>query len=215
VARSIAKGLRQESYAVDTAGNGQEGLEKALAHIYDLIILDIRLPGKDGWTVCRELRESGSQTPILMLTASDATEDRIKGLDLGADDYLAKPFDFRELLARIRALLRRKPLIQHPVIRVDTLEIDTRSKTVTRAGSFVRLTAKEYALLECLARDADTILGRETISERVWDERYDPFSNLIEEYIKRLRKKVDVEGQKPLIHARRGEGYILTAKEFA
>lgn len=214
-AHAIVKGLRQESYAVDTATDGQQGLDKALAHIYDIIILDVRLPVKDGWAVCRELRENGTQTPILMLTASGATEERIKGLDLGADDYLAKPFDFGEFLARVRALLRRKPLLQNPVIRVDTLEIDTRSKTVTRGGQFVRLTAKEYALLECLARDADTILGREAISERVWDERYDPFSNLIEEYIKRLRRKIDFEGQKPLIHARRGEGYILTAKEFA
>ncbi len=214
-ASAIAKGLRQESYAVDIARDGREGFEKAISHIYDLIILDIRLPQKDGWSVCRELRENGSQTPILMLTASGATAERIKGLDLGADDYLAKPFDFGEFLARVRALLRRKPLVHNPVIRIDTLEIDTRSRTVTRGGQFVRLTAKEYALLECLARDADAILGRETISERVWDERYDPFSNLIEEYIKRLRKKIDFEGQKPLIHARRGEGYILTAKEFA
>lgn len=144
-----------------------------------------------------------------------AYEDRVKGLDLGADDYLVKPFDINELLARVRALLRRRPLLQDPLISVDTLEINTRSRTVRRAGNFVRLTAKEYALLECLARDADTLLGRETISERVWNESYDPFSNLIEEYIKRLRKKIDVEGQRSLIHARRGEGYILTAKEFA
>jgi DNA-binding response OmpR family regulator len=211
----IAKGLRQESHAVDVANDGQSGVQKALAHLYDLIILDIRLPIKDGWTVCRELRESGLQSPILMLTAGGAYEDRVKGLDLGADDYLVKPFDLNELLARVRALLRRKPLLQDPVMRVDTLEIDTRSRTVRRAGRFIRLTAKEYALLECLARDADTLLGRETISERVWNESYDPFSNLIEEYIKRLRKKIDAEGQKPLIHARRGEGYILTAKEFA
>ena len=150
-----------------------------------------------------------------MLTASGAYEERVKGLDLGADDYLVKPFDVRELLARVRALLRRRPLLDNPVLSVDTLEIDTRSRTVRRGGQFVRLTAKEYALLECLTRDADTLLDRDTISERVWNERYDPFSNLIEEYIKRLRKKVDVIGQKPLIHGRRGEGYILTAKEFA
>lgn len=211
----IAKGLRQEAHAVDVANDGQSGLEKALSHPYDLIILDIRLPIKDGWMVCRELRQSGLQSPILMLTASGAYEDRVKGLDLGADDYLVKPFDTNELLARVRALLRRRPWLQDPVISVDTLEIDTRSRTVRRAGNFVRLTAKEYALLECLARDADTLLGRETISERVWNESYDPFSNLIEEYIKRIRKKIDVEGQKPLIHARRGEGYILTAREFA
>jgi DNA-binding response OmpR family regulator len=214
-ARMIAKGLRQESYAVDVAADGHSAFEKAVSHFYDLIILDIRLPLKDGWTVCRELRQTGLQTPVLMLTASASTDDRIKGLDLGADDYLAKPFDVGELLARVRALLRRKPLIQNPVIHIDTLEIDTRSKMVRRGGQFVRLTAKEYSLLECLARDADTLLGRETISERVWDESYDPFSNLIEEYIKRLRKKIDFEGQAPLIHAKRGQGYILTAKEFA
>jgi two-component system copper resistance phosphate regulon response regulator CusR len=215
VARMISKGLRQESHVVDTASDGESGLNKALSHPYDLIILDIRLPLKDGWMVCGELRQAGLQTPILMLTASGAYEDRVKGLDLGADDYLVKPFDLNELLARVRALLRRGPLLQDPVIRVDTLEINTRSRTARRAGELIRLTAKEYALLECLARDADTLLGREIISERVWNEHYDPFSNLIEEYIKRLRKKIDFEGQKPLIQARRGEGYILTAKEFA
>jgi two-component system copper resistance phosphate regulon response regulator CusR len=213
--RMLAKGLRQESYAVDTALDGQAGLEKALAHLYDLVILDVRLPIKDGWTVCRELREAGLQIPLLMLTASSAIEDRIKGLDSGADDYLVKPFDVGELLARVRALLRRRPLLDDPIIRVDTLAINTRSRTVERDGQAVRLTAKEYSLLECLARDADSMMSRETISERVWDESYDPFSNLIEEYIKRLRKKIDYPGVKPLIHARRGEGYILTARDFA
>jgi two-component system copper resistance phosphate regulon response regulator CusR len=212
--RVLSKGLRQESYAVDTALDGQVGINKALAHLYDLVILDVRLPVKDGWTVCRELREAGLQIPILMLTASSAVEDRIKGLDSGADDYLVKPFDVGELLARVRALLRRKPMLADPVIRIDTLAINTRSRTVERNGESVRLTAKEYSLLECLARDADTMLNRETISERVWDESYDPFSNLIEEYIKRLRKKIDYAGVRPLIHARRGEGYILTAKDF-
>lgn len=214
-ARMIAKGLQQELHAVDVANDGESGLSKALSHPYDLIVLDVRLPGKDGFAVCRELRQSGLQIPILMLTASGAYEDRVTGLDLGADDYLVKPFDLNELLARVRALLRRRPLLQDPVIRIDTLEINTRSRTVRRAGTFVRLTAKEYALLECLARDADTLLGRERISEQVWNESYDPFSNLIEEYIKRLRKKIDFEGQKPLIRARRGEGYILTGSEFA
>ena len=211
----IAKGLRQESYAVDIAGDGVSAMEKALSHSYDLLVLDLRLPLKDGWTVCRELRAEGLQAPILMLTASGSTGDRIKGLDLGADDYLVKPFEIGEFLARVRALLRRKPLLEDPVIAIDTLEINTRSRTVTRDGEFVRLTAKEYALLECLARDADTLLGRDAISERVWNEPYDPLSNLIEEYNKRLRKKVDLEGQRRLIHARRGEGYILTARDFA
>ena len=211
----VAKGLQQDSHVVDVAGDGQVGLAKALSQPYDLIILDIRLPIKDGWTVCREMREAGLQTPVLMLTASAAYQDRVKGLDLGADDYLVKPFDLAELLARVRALLRRKPLIENPIIRVDTLEINTLSRTAKRAEMLVRLTAKEYSLLECLAREADTLLSRETISERVWNEPYDPFSNLIEEYIKRLRKKIDVDGQKPLIHSRRGEGYILTGNEFA
>jgi DNA-binding response OmpR family regulator len=211
----IAKGLRHDSHTVDVAADGESGLERASSSAYDLIVLDIRLPRKDGWEVCSELRKSGLQIPILMLTASGSYRDRVKGLDLGADDYLVKPFDLDELVARVRALLRRRPLLQNPVLKVDTLEIDTGSKTVRRAGQFVRVTAKEYALLECLAREADTLLSRETISERVWNESYDPFSNLIEEYIKRLRKKIDVEGQKALIHGRRGEGYILTAKEFA
>jgi two-component system copper resistance phosphate regulon response regulator CusR len=211
----ISKALRQESHTVDLVPDGKAGFEKALSSPFDLIVLDVRLPLKDGWTVCRELRQAGLQVPILMLTASGAYEERIKGLDLGADDYLVKPFDMGELLARVRALLRRRPLIENPVLGVDTLEIDTRSRTVRRGGEFIRLTAKEYALLECLTRDADTLLDRNTISERVWNEPYDPFSNLIEEYIKRLRKKIDVQGQKPLIHGRRGEGYILTAKEFA
>jgi two-component system copper resistance phosphate regulon response regulator CusR len=214
-ARMLAKALRQESYSVDTAPDGRSGLKAALSQPYDLVILDIRLPFKDGWSVCREARKSGVETPILMLTAMAATEDRIKGLDLGADDYLIKPFDLGELLARIRALLRRKPSPPDPVIRVDNLELNTRSKTVSRAGQFVRLTAKEYALLECLARDAGTLLDRDTISERVWNEPYSPFSNLIEEYIKRLRKKIDIAGQTPLIHARRGEGYILTGRQPA
>lgn len=214
-ARVIAKGLQQDSHAVDVAGDGALGLGKALSQAYDLIILDVRLPVKDGWMVCRELRQAGLQIPILMLTASAAYQDRVKGLDLGADDYLVKPFDIDELLARVRALLRRRPLLEDAMIRVDTLEMNTRSRTVKRAETFIRLTAKEYALLECLARDAGTLLSRETITERVWNEAYDPFSNLIEEYIKRLRKKIDVGGQRPLIHSRRGEGYILTEKEFA
>jgi two-component system copper resistance phosphate regulon response regulator CusR len=214
-ARIIARGLQHDLHNVDIVLDGESGLDRAFQNPYDLVILDIRLPNKDGWSVCRELREGGLQIPILMLTASGAYSDRVKGLDLGADDYLVKPFDFSELLARVRALLRRKPLLSNQLIRIDTLEMDTRSRTVRRGGNFVRLTAKEYALLDCLARDANTMLSRDTISERVWNEAYDPFSNVIEEYIKRLRRKIDLPGQKALIHARRGEGYILTAEEFA
>ena len=195
--------------------DGQLGLEKASTNSYDLVILDIRLPTKDGWQVCHELRGQGLQMPILMLTASGAYDDRVKGLDLGADDYLIKPFELNELLARVRALLRRRPLLSNPLIRIDTLEIDTRSRTAKRAGAFIRLTAREYSVLDCLARDANTLWGKDAISKRVWNEAYDPFSNVIEEYIKRLRKKLDLPGQKTLIHSRRGGGYILTAEQFA
>ena len=213
-ARMIAKGLRQESHAVDIAEDGESGLHKALSHPYDLIILDIRLPVKDGFTICRELRQAGLQIPILMLTASGAYEDRVSGLDLGADDYMVKPFDVNELFARVRALLRRRPLLQEPVIRVDTLEMNTRSRTVRRAGSsfasLPRNTRSWNVLLAMLIRCS---VAKE--SRNKCGTIYDPFSNLIEEYIKRLRKKIDFEGQKPLIHARRGEGYILTGNEFA
>lgn len=208
------KALRQEGYTVETATDGQTGLNKALADPYDLVILNHHLPVKDGWSICRPLREAG-QTPVLLLTASGADENRVKELDLDADDYLEKPFELSELMARVRLLLQRKPAREDSVIRVDTLEIDTQSRTVRRGGEFVRVTAKEYGLLECLARGADTMLSREDISQRVWHEAHNPLSNLIEEYIKRVRKKIKLVGHKPLIHARRGEGYILTAKEFS
>ncbi len=211
----IANELRQEGYAVDLGDDGQQAVDKALNQPYDAIIMGVQLPRKDGWTACRELREAGVQVPLLFLTASGLTEDRIKGLDLGADDYLVTPVETAELLARIRALLRRKPLLCDPVIRIDSLIIDTQSHAVTRAGQLVRLTAKEYALLECLARNVDCLMGREAITRCVWEMTYDPISNLIEEYIKRVRKKIDVEGEKQLIYSRRGEGYILTAKELA
>ena len=214
-ARMIAKGLRQEGYTVDVANTGESGLAAANAEPYDLLVLDIRLPGKDGWAVCKEVRSAGMHMPLLMLTANSSYKDRVKGLDLGADDYVVKPFDLNELLARVRALLRRGPLLETPLVRVDTLQVNTHSRTVERAGRFVRLTAKEYALLECLVRNENKLLGRDAISQQVWNEPYDPFSNLIEEYIKRLRRKIDIAGERPLIHGRRGEGYILTAREFA
>jgi two-component system copper resistance phosphate regulon response regulator CusR len=214
-AQIIATGLRQQSYQVDVVGTGELAVERAVVNAYDLVILDIRLPRMNGWQVCLEMRESGLPVPILMLTASGSYPDRIKGLDLGADDYLVKPFDFGELLARVRALLRRGPSLQRSVIRVGTLEVNLRSRTARRNGRLIPLTAKEYALLECLIRDAHTLLTRNIIAERVWNEAYDPSSNVIEEYIKRLRRKVEVCGTQPLIQARRGEGYILTDREFA
>ena len=213
-AKMLAKGLREESYAVDIAEDGEKALEQAYLNDYDLIILDVMLPGKDGFEVCRELRATGSAVPILMLTARDAVEDRIEGLNTGADDYLAKPFDFDELLARARALLRRVPALLPEIITVADLAINTRARQVSRAGRLIDLTAKEYALLEYLARRANETIGRADIAEHVWDERYDPFSKVIEVFIQRLRRKIDEEHPVKLIRTRRGEGYMLTSGEM-
>ncbi len=212
-ATMLAKGLREETYAVDIAADGEMAQAQAFVNDYDLIILDVVLPGKDGFQICRELRASGLTVPVLMLTARDAVEDRIEGLDSGADDYLPKPFDFDELLARVRALLRRKPALYPGVITVGDLSVDTRSRQVTRAGQSVDLTAKEYALLEYLARRAGEVVSRGDIAEHVWDESYDPFSKVIEVFIQRLRRKVDDGYPLKLIHTRRGEGYMLTTRE--
>ena len=212
-ARMLAKGLREESYAVDVARDGERALEQAFVNDYDLIILDVMLPGRDGFEVCRELRASGVAAPVLMLTARDAVEERITGLDSGADDYLTKPFVFDELLARVRALLRRGPALRPAVVRVADLAVDTRSRRVSRAGREVELTAKEYALIEYLTRRAGEVVSRADIAEHVWDGSYDPFSKVIEVFIQRLRRKVD-EGQPvKLIRTRRGEGYVLTDGE--
>lgn len=211
-ATMLAKGLREEAYAVDIAADGEAALTQAFINDYDLIILDIVLPGKDGFKVCRELRKNGLTAPVLMLTARDAVEDRVEGLDSGADDYLPKPFDFDELLARVRALLRRKPALYPEVITVGDLSIDTRTRQVIRAGHNIDLTAKEYALLEYLARRAGEVVSRTDIAEHVWDETYDPFSKVIEVFIQRLRRKVDEAHGLKLIHTRRGEGYMLTTK---
>lgn len=209
-ARLLARGLREQSYAVDIAADGEAALAQAHLNDYDLIILDVMLPRKDGLAVCRELRAAGATVPILMLTARDAVEDRIAGLDRGADDYLVKPFDFHELLARLRALLRRGPALSAATMTVADLSVDTRARRVTRAGRLVELTAKEYALIEYLARRAGEVVGRADIAEHVWDERFDPFSNLIEVYVQRLRRKIDGEHDLKLIRTRRGEGYVLT-----
>jgi DNA-binding response OmpR family regulator len=213
-AKVLAKGLRERAYAVDIANDGEAALAKAAVNDYDLILLDILLPGKNGLEVCAQIRGSGSSTPVLMLTALDQVPDRVSGLDHGADDYLGKPFDLDELLARIRALLRRGPQLAQAVIEVGDLRLDTRSRTAARAGRRVELTTKEYALLEYLARRQNEVVGRADISEHVWDEDYDPFSNLIEVYIQRLRKKLD-EGQPGprLLHTRRGQGYLLGYSE--
>jgi DNA-binding response OmpR family regulator len=210
IANFVSKGLRENAFAVDVAETGEDALYQAEINTYDAIILDVMIPEKDGFEVCRELREKGSQIPILMLTARDAVEDRIEGLDTGADDYLTKPFAFGELLARLRAILRRREKSLLPArITIDDLEIDTQSQRVRRGGREIQLTTKEFTVLEYLARNAGKVAGREELSEHCWDETYDPFSNTIEVFINRLRKKIDTEGKTPLLHTRRGAGYIL------
>ena len=209
IARFVAKGLREQAYAVDVATTGDDALYQAAINAYDIVILDVMIPGRNGFEVCRELRKSGQRMPILMLTARDAVEDRISGLDHGADDYLTKPFEFRELLARLRALLRRSGELRPAKINVADLVLDTSAQSVSRAGRSVTLTAKEYALLEFLARNAGRVVGRAEIAEHVWDESFDPFSNLIEVYVNRVRGKIDADPAKPLLHTRRGAGYIL------
>jgi len=215
VAGFIAKGLREQSYAVDISSDGEQALYQAAVNQYDIVILDVMLPLKDGHTVCRELRASGFRTPILMLTARGAVDDRVEGLDSGADDYLAKPFDFKELLARLRALLRRSAALRPQVLRVADLTLNTASHAAARAGNPVSLTAKEYALLEFLVLNQGRVVGREQIGQHVWDENFDPLSNVIDVYIKRLRAKLDTGFSRRLIHTRRGEGYILSAQPEA
>jgi two-component system copper resistance phosphate regulon response regulator CusR len=210
VAHFIAKGLREQSYAVDIAGDGEEALYQASSNEYELIILDVMLPLKNGFQVCKQMRASGIKQPVLMLTARDAVDDRVTGLDCGADDYLGKPFDFKELLARIRALLRRTKEFRPEIIQLADLVVNTSSHTITRAGRPISLTAKEYSLLEFFILRAGKLVRRDEIAEHVWDENFDPFSNVIDVYVRRLRNKIDEGFSPPLIHTRRGEGYILS-----
>jgi DNA-binding response OmpR family regulator len=207
----LAKGLREHAYAVDIANDGDAALEQAAVNQYDLLIVDVLLPGVDGFEVCRRLREDGSSVPVLMLTALGRLDDRVEGLDAGADDYLPKPYHFKELLARVRALLRRGPALASAVLSVRDLAIDTRARRVERAGRLIQLTTKEYSLLEYLAKRQGEVVGRADIAEHVWDDSFDPMSNLIEVYIQRLRRKVDDGSEVKLIHTRRGAGYTLDA----
>jgi two-component system copper resistance phosphate regulon response regulator CusR len=211
-AHVLAKGLREQTYAVDVATDGETALFQVGTTDYDAVILDVMLPVKDGFTVCRTIRESGSLVPILMLTARDAVDARIEGLDCGADDYLVKPFDFGELLARLRALVRRGrlPLLPERLV-IGPLTLDTRSRRVRLSGDDVSLTGKEYALLEYLARRAGDVVTRADISEHVWDDHYDPVSNVVDVYVQRLRRKLDHDGSESMIRTRRGEGYQLVA----
>ncbi len=209
-ARMLAKGLRENAYAVDIARDGEEACYQASIADYDAIVLDVMIPRLDGVAVCKQLRREGKVVPILMLTARDAIESRIAGLDSGADDYMTKPFALSELLARLRALVRRgsRPLLPDRLV-IDGLEIDTRAHRVQKAGKEITLTSREFALLECLARRKGEVVGRAEIAEHVWDENYDAFSNVIEVYVRRLRRKLDTPGTDSMIRTRRGEGYQL------
>jgi two-component system copper resistance phosphate regulon response regulator CusR len=212
MADMLDRSLREQGYAVDVAHDGERALYQAAVNAYDALVLDVSLPRRDGLSVAQQLRAKGSRVPMLMLTARDTVRDRVAGLDAGADDYLTKPFELDELFARLRALLRRMPELLPTEIRVADLVLDTRSQTVTRAGVPIALTAKEYAMLEFLARHAERVVGRAELSDHVWDEHHDPLSNAIEVYVNRLRKKIDGPGATPLIHTHRGAGYRLGAE---
>ena len=211
-AQVLAKGLREQAYAVDLARDGPAAVMQAGINDYDGVVLDVMLPGVDGLRVCRTIRAAGSAVPILMLTARDTVEARVAGLDAGADDYLVKPYDFRELTARLRALIRRghQPLSPEP-LAVGPLAIDTRRRMVRVGTRDVLLRTKEYALLEYLARRAGDVVSRADIAEHVWDEHYDPLSNVVDVYVQRLRRKLDRPGADSIIRTRRGEGYQLVA----
>ena len=213
-AHVLAKGLREQAYAVDIASDGRAAIIQVGTNDYDGVILDVMLPIVDGLTVCRSIRASGSTVPILMLTARDAVESRVDGLDVGADDYLVKPYDFRELTARLRALIRRghNPVLPERLV-LGPLTIETRSRRVVIRNQEVLLRAKEYALLEYLARRAGDVVSRADIAEHVWDEHYDPMSNVVDVYVTRLRKKLDRPGAESMIRTRRGEGYQLLLQE--
>jgi heavy metal response regulator len=213
LAQFIRKGLKEEQYAVDVAADGQEGLELALRNPYDLLILDIMLPKLDGLTLCRRLRAEGNRAPVVLLTARNTVQDKVSGLDTGADDYLTKPFAFAELLARVRALLRRGGPQQPTRLKAADLELDPASRRAWRAGKDITLTNKEYALLEFLLRNKNRVLTRTAIIEHVWDISYDPMTNIVDAHIRALRAKIDREFSPPLIATVRGAGYMLEEPE--
>ena len=210
IANALSKGLKEESYAVDIAADGITGEEFAKTNEYDIIILDIMLPNQDGWVTCANLRKAKVLTPILMLTALNDVSDKIKGLDQGADDYLAKPFHFGELLARLRALIRRQSQSRTASIELFDVKLDLNTHTASRNGKVIQLSTKEFALLELFVMNPNKILSRDFISEHLWDMNFDPRSNVIEAFIKFLRQKIDKDFDKPLIHTVRGSGYIFS-----
>lgn len=206
----LARALRERAYAVDVVTDGESALVEAAVNEYDAIVLDVMLPRRTGLEVCAELRRRGRQTPILMLTARDALRDRVAGLDSGADDYVVKPFELDELLARLRAIMRRGPALQDEQIVVGDLVVDTRAQQASRAGVPLGLTTREYALLEYLARHAGRVVGRAELTEHVWDANHDPMSNALEVYIGRVRKKLEAPNPVGMLHTRRGSGYLLS-----
>jgi heavy metal response regulator len=213
MAAFIKRGLEEEGIAVDIAADGEDGLFRAMAGSYDLIILDITLPMLDGLEVCRRLRQDRAATPILLLTARDSVEMKVRGLDSGADDYLTKPFAFAELLARMRALRRRDRAEISMRLQVDDLVLDPLTRRVTRGNRPIQLTSKEFALLECFMRHPDQVLSRTILAEKVWDETFDVFTNVIDVYINYLRNKIDRDFSTKLIHTVRGTGYVLRRPE--
>ncbi len=209
VAGFLERGLKEENYAVDVCRSGDDALYMAQINPYDAVILDVMLPGKDGFTVCRDMRENGILTPVIMLTAKDTLDDKITGLTEGADDYLTKPFSFEELLARIRAMLRRSQDYKTKALRVADLELDPLRRLVTRAGRKIALTGKEYALLEYLMRNRGRVLSQTMIIEHVWDMNYEGAGNVVNVYINRLRGKIDQDAQVKLIKTVRGHGFLI------
>ena len=211
IAEFLKKGLKAEGYAVDVAGDGEQGHFLAGTQDYDLMILDLRLPKMDGITLCRTLRAEKFAAPILMLTVRDSVKDKVLGLNSGADDYLTKPFDFEELLARVRALLRKRGATEATKLQADDLVIDLLAHTVERASKTIPLTPKEFALLEYLVRNAGVVVTRAMIAEHVWDVNFDSFTNVIDVSVNHLRSKVDRDFPKKLIHTIRGRGYVMKA----
>ena len=209
IASFIERGLKEQHYVVDVASDGPSGSVLASVNDYDLIVLDVMLPGMDGFSLCREIRKKKSDVPILILTAKDKVADKVHGFEGGADDYLTKPFEFEEFLARVGALLRRKNQQKSSVLKLSDLELDQLKHAVKRAGKEITLTSKEYALLEYLMIHAEQVVTRTMISEHVWNEDFDSFSNVVDVYINHLRSKIDKGFKKPLIHSIRGTGYTL------
>ena len=205
----VTRYLKKNGYSVDSVLDGEEALDYLEYSEYDLVILDIMMPKVDGFEVIKKLRDKGNHTSVLMLTARDSADDKVKGLDLGADDYIVKPFDFNELLARIRAVVRRKYVNSSNKLVIGDLILDTSEKSVTRAGKQIELTGKEYEVLEYLMQSKNRILSRDQIKEHVWDFDYEGDSNIIDVLIKNIRKKIDIEAGKQIIYTKRGLGYVI------